>query len=252
MPLYKTDAIFLRVQPFAEADRLTTLLSPEHGKIRAVARGVQKGRSPLTAAVQPFVRARIVLWQGRSLDGISQAEVKNAHRGIGADLGRLAAAGYCCDLTDAFTSERQEAAAIFALLAQALLWLDGPPAGGQVPVLLRWFELGLLRASGFLPEWRACAGCGRELGEIGERTRFSCGSGGVLCRDCAPADPAGVWLSRNALRALRHLSQAPATGLGPVRVGPLTMGEMDQALAGHIRGIVQRPLLSRAVLDTLS
>ena len=252
MALYKTDAIFLRVQPFAEADRLTTLLTPEYGKVRAVAKGAQKGRGALTAAVQPFVRARLVLWQGRQLDGISQAEVVAAHRSLIADLARLAAASYCCDLADAFTTEGQEAVRIFSLLALALTWLDGASAEAQVPVLLRWFEMGLLRAAGFLPEWWSCTGCGRPLGEPQGRIRFSPSGGGLLCPDCSLSDPQGIWLSRNAVRALRHLAGARAASLDAVRVGPLTMVDMDRALSRHIRGILQRPLVSRAVLDTLS
>lgn len=252
MALYKTDAIFVRVRPFAEADRLVTLLTPERGKVRAVAKGAQKGRGPLTAAVQPFVRARLVLWQGRQLDGISQAEVVASHRSLSQDLGRLAAAGYCCDLADAFTSERQEAPQAFSLLALALAWLDGAPAGAQTPVLLRWFELGLLRAAGFLPELWACTGCGRSVGEPQGRMRFSASGGGLLCADCSPTDAEGAWLSRNAVRALRHIGGAEAGALLGITVGPLTMAEMDGALARHIRGIVQRPLVSRAVLDTLS
>lgn len=252
MALYKTDAIFLRVQPFAEADRLATLLTPDRGKVRAIAKGAQKGRGALTAAVQPFVRARLVLWQGRQIDGISQAEVVAAHRGLSADLARMAAASYCCDLVDAFTAERQETEGVFALLAQALAWCDAAPAEAHTPVLLRWFELGLLRLAGFLPELITCTACARPLGEPQGRTRFSATGGGLLCGDCSGNDPTGVWLSRNAVRALRHISASDAAGLGVVRVGPLTMGEMDTALARHIGGIVQRPLVSRAVLDTLS
>lgn len=252
MALYKTDAIFLRVQPFAEADRLVTLLTPERGRVRAVAKGAQKGRGPLTAAVQPFVRARLVLWQGRQLDGISQAEVVAAHRTLSADLARLAAAGYCCDLADACTAERQEAGPAFALLAQALAWLDGAPPTAQPAVLLRWFELGLLRTAGFLPQLHRCAECGLALGEPQGRTRFSPAAGGLLCAECVPADPEGPWVSRNGVRALRHLAAIPAADLRLVTIGPLTMGEMDGALSRHIRGILQRPLVSRAVLDTLS
>lgn len=252
MALYKTDAIFLRVQPFAEADRLATLLTPSRGKLRVLAKGAQKGRGSLTAAVQPFVRARLVLWQGREIDGISLAEIVAAHRGLSADLSRMVAASYCCDLTDALTSEQQEADGAFAVLAQALAWLDAVPPEAPVPVLLRWFELSFLRSAGFLPELGVCTACDQPLGEPDGPTRFSAAGGGLLCTECSGEDPEGVWLSRNAVRAMRHIAAAGAADLQGVRVGPLTMGEIDTALARHIGGIVQRPLVSRALLDTLS
>lgn len=242
----------LRVQPFAESDRLATLLAPDRGKVRAVAKGAQKGRSHLSAAVQPFVRARFLLWQGRQLDGISQAEVLSAPRGLRADLARFSAASYCCELADALAAERQEAPGLYGCVAAALELLDAAAATPDPAVVLRWFELGVLGGAGFAPELTVCAACGRPLGEPAGRTRFSAAAGGAVCAGCAPGDPAGVWLSRNALRALRHLAAAPAVAVPAVRVGPLTMGQMDHALSRHIARVLQHPLKSRALLDTLS
>src|SRR5579875_3972014 len=120
MPLYKTEAVVLRAAAFGEADRLVTLLSPDHGKIRAVAKGTSRPRSRLAATVQPFVRGRYLLWQGRELDGISQAEALDVHRGLGLDVGAMAAASYCCELADALCQERQEARASYATLLATL------------------------------------------------------------------------------------------------------------------------------------
>jgi DNA repair protein RecO (recombination protein O) len=251
--LYRSEVIVLRVQPFAEADRLATLLSPERGKVRAIAKGAQRGRGTLGATVQPFVRARLVLWEGRQLDGISQAELVNAHRRLSQDVGLMAAGSYCCDLADAFTAERQEARSAFVRLAQALGLLDADPAVAPAPaIVLRWFELQVLREAGFLPELEACTGCGAAIGVPDGRTRLSAGGGGVLCAECAPSAPDALWVSRNALRGLRYVAQAAAATLSGVRVGPATMTEMDAALARHIEAILQRPLRSRALLDTLT
>jgi DNA repair protein RecO (recombination protein O) len=269
--LYKCEGIVLRVQPYGEADRLATLLTPDRGKLRVIAKGAQKGRGPLGAAVQPFVRARFVVWQGRQLDGISQADIVAPHRLLAADLGLLAAAGYCCDLADALTAERQEAPSAFRDLAAALDLLEGtvPPASAETPpaaaagpsgsaapltaVVLRWLELHLLQEAGLQPELEACAACGRALGEPPARLRLSPAQGGVLCPSCGEgAAGEGVPLSRNALRALRYIAAAPASALTRVRVGPATMGEMDAALARHLAAVLQRPLKSRAFLDTLA
>jgi len=251
MAVYRCEAIVLRVQPFAEADRLATLLSPE-GRLRAIAKGAQRGRSALSAAVQPFVRARLVLWRGRQLDGISQAEIVEAHRRLAEDVGLLAAGSYCCDLADGFSIEGQESAAAFEALAAALDALAAPPPAAAPAVVLRWFELRLLEVSGFLPELQACSACGQVVAEPPPRTRLSASSGGLLCPECAAGDPAGVWLSRSALRGLRYLAAALPEALPRVRVGPATMAQMDAGLARHIGGILQRPLRTRALLDTLT
>jgi DNA repair protein RecO (recombination protein O) len=250
--LYRCEALVLRVQPFGETDRLATLLAPEHGRFRALAKGAQKGRSHLSAAVQPFVRARFLLWRGRSLDGISQAEILAVPRQLGGDLGRFAAASYCCELAESVATERQEAAPLYGRLAAALMLLDAPDVAGDQAVVLRWFEIGLLGDTGFLPELGACAGCRAPLGDPAGRTRFSAAHGGLLCAGCAPTAPEGVWLSRNALRAMRHLAAAAAAAVPAVRIGPLTMAQMDHALAAAIGAVIQHPLRSRTLLDRLS
>ncbi len=252
MGLYKCEAVVLRAEPFSEADRLAVLLSPEIGKVRAVARGAQRGRGHLCASVQPFVSGSFVLWQGRSLDGITQVEVRTAHRGLSQNLEAMLAASYCCDLSDALTEERQEAQALHGALLAALGWIEANPDPAALPVALRWFELVALAASGFGPELVQCTACGSELGEPAARTGFSPQGGGVVCGDCAAEDEAVVWLSRNALRGLRYVAASPPAALAGVRVGPRTMAEMRAALDGLIGHILQRPLKSRALLDTLS
>lgn len=249
MALYKADVTVLHVRPFGEADRLATLLSPEHGKIRAVARGARRGRA-LAAAIQPFVRAELVLWHGRQLDGISQAEVRQARRGLSQALETVAAAAYCCELAEAFASERQEALELVAALDAALDAIERQGPAGRRAEVLRWFDLRLLAVSGFAPELASCTGCGRALGEPDGAVGFSPEGGGALCPECAPQTPGSVRLSGTALRALRHLHTVEVAAAERVRIGPRTLAEMDQALRLQLQGILQRPLRTRALLDT--
>lgn len=248
LALYKAEAIVLRVQPFGEADRLATLLSPEHGRIRAVAKGARRGRA-LAAAIQPFVHADLVLWQGRQLDGISQAEVRDARRGLSLALETVTAASYCCELAEGFAAERQEAPELFSALGGVLDALGRQGPTGRLAELLRWFDLRLLGVSGFSPELDACTGCGRGIGEPDGPVGFSPEGGGVLCAECAHQTPGSVRLAPNALRALRHLARVGAVDAERVRVGPRTMAEMDRALRLQLQGILQRPLRSRVLLE---
>ena len=43
--LYRDDAVVLRVQKLGESDRIITLLSRRHGRLRAVAKGVRRTTS---------------------------------------------------------------------------------------------------------------------------------------------------------------------------------------------------------------
>ncbi len=242
----------LRVRELGEADRLVTLLSPEEGKVAAVARGARRATASLAASVQVFTHLRLVLWRGRTLDGIRLAEVVDAHRDLMADLGLMTAASYCCELAEAFATERQEAGTAFTHLAEALAGLERQGRDGRVAELLRWFDLHLLSDAGYAPALAACAVCGAPIAEPEGRLAFSAQEGGLVCPGCAGTTSQPLWLSTNAVRALRHLAEVDLARAERVRVGPRTMREMDRALMAQIQGILQRPLKTRALLDSLS
>ncbi|MDQ3813961.1 MAG: DNA repair protein RecO, partial [Armatimonadota bacterium] len=120
---YATRGVVLRVRTLGEKDRIMTLLSPERGKFDAVARGARQAKSKLRAVSQPFVLARFLLVQGRSLDIATQAEIEEAHIHITADLLKTAWATYCCELCDALPEQLPDAA-LFDLLCVTLGTLD--------------------------------------------------------------------------------------------------------------------------------
>ena len=42
MPLYRAEAVVLRTAKLGEADRIITLMTRNHGKVRAVAKGIRR------------------------------------------------------------------------------------------------------------------------------------------------------------------------------------------------------------------
>ena len=75
MQLYRDDAVVLRTQKLGEADRIITLLARKTGRVRAVAKGVRRTKSRFGARLEPFTHVDLMLYPGRSLDVITQAEV---------------------------------------------------------------------------------------------------------------------------------------------------------------------------------
>jgi DNA repair protein RecO (recombination protein O) len=76
--LYRDEAVVLRVQKLGEADRIITLLTKRHGRVRAVAKGVRRTRSKFGATVEPFSHVDVQLYPGRSLDIVTHAESLHA------------------------------------------------------------------------------------------------------------------------------------------------------------------------------
>ena len=86
MPLYSDEAIVLRTHKLAEADRIITLLTREHGVVRAVAKGVRRTSSRFGSRLEPFTHVDLQLAVGRNLDTITQADTA---RPTAPHLGRL-------------------------------------------------------------------------------------------------------------------------------------------------------------------
>src|SRR5690625_50449 len=72
--LYRDEAVVLRTHKLGEADRIITLLTRHHGRVRAVAKGVRRTSSKFGARLEPFSLVDVQLHIGRSLDIITQAE----------------------------------------------------------------------------------------------------------------------------------------------------------------------------------
>src|SRR3954463_16137094 len=72
--LTRDEAIVLRVQKLGESDRIVTMLTRRHGRIRAVAKGVRRTSSPVGARLEPFGLIDVQWIEGRSLHVISQVE----------------------------------------------------------------------------------------------------------------------------------------------------------------------------------
>ncbi len=184
MGLRNDQGIVLRGFPFGEADRVVVILSPNHGKLRTVAKGVRKTKSRFGGRLEPFTHVDLILYEGRNLDTITQVSVIEAFPKLRSDLDRVLAAGTMVEAIDAVTQENESSLRAFLLLQRGLRILE---SGAAHLDLLTAFLLGVAEVVGISPAFDHCAGCGRRDNLV----RFSFGDGGVLCeRDRTPGSVA--------------------------------------------------------------
>jgi DNA repair protein RecO (recombination protein O) len=72
--VYRTAVIVLRRTDFGEADRLLSVFTPEHGKLRLVAKGARKPSSRKSGHLELFSEGQFLVAVGRDLDIVTQAE----------------------------------------------------------------------------------------------------------------------------------------------------------------------------------
>jgi DNA repair protein RecO (recombination protein O) len=184
--LYRDEGIVLRTQKLGEADRIVTVLTRRHGKVRAVAKGVRRTKSKFGARLEPFSHVDLQLWTGRSLDIVNQAESIRAYgTGIAADYPAYTAGTAVLETADRLTSEEKEPSLrLFLLVVGALRALsDGVHPPGLV---LDAFLLRAMSVAGWEPALSDCARCA----EPGPHRHFSVPAGGTVCPGCRPTGSA--------------------------------------------------------------
>ena len=186
MPTYRDEVVVLRTHKLGEADRIVTMLSRRHGKLRGVAKGVRRTSSRFGARLEPFMVADVQLYKGRSLDIIQQAESLGAY---GADIAvhydRYTAASAMVETADRL-NEAEATPQQYLLLVGGLRSLArGDHSARSV---LDSYLLRVMSLSGWAPSLNACARCGAP----GPHDWFVAQLGGIVCAACAPAGAARV------------------------------------------------------------
>jgi DNA repair protein RecO (recombination protein O) len=183
VPLYRDEGVVLRTQKLGEADRIITVITRAHGRVRAVGKGVRRTRSKFGSRLEPFTHVDLQLYEGRSLDVVQQAETLAPYGDrIAADYGRYTAGTAMLETAERLTAEEKEPATQqFLLLVGGLRTLaDGSHASGLV---LDSFLLRSLAVGGYAASFEDCARCGRP----GPHSFFNVAAGGVVCVTCRPA-----------------------------------------------------------------
>lgn len=256
---YASEAIILKRSDLGEADRVITLFAPYKGKFHAVAKGARRPVSKLAGHLELLNRSQLQLAQGRTLDIITQAEVRENFLRLRVELWHMTCGFYLAELVDRFVEERVQHTDIYTLLLQTLRYLDadasalsgqiaGTSSQDKTSLLLRYFELHLLTAVGYAPSLHTCVSCASELlpGENG----FKASLGGVLCPSCSH-----LWerrLSLNAFKVLRYMQSKTWQEAARIRLNEPLSQELQALMHGLLRFHLERDLKSWSFLDMLA
>jgi len=183
MRLYRDRAVVLRQHKLGEADRIVTLLTRDHGLVRAVAKGVRRTRSKFGSRLEPFAHIDVQLHPGRNLDIVTQVvSIDSFTTDIVSDYGR-----YTCACAVLETAERlagEEHAPVPALHRLTVGALRAV-ADGRRPreLVLDAYLLRAMAIAGWAPALTECARCAAP----GPHRAFHIGAGGSVCMHCRPS-----------------------------------------------------------------
>jgi DNA repair protein RecO (recombination protein O) len=200
MTLEKLQAFVLSNSAYGESDRIVTLFTLEHGRLKGFARGARNSRKRFGPALEPFARIDLQLNFKDGLSSLRSADVITLYAGIRGGLATIAHALYACELVECLTPEGQPLPRLYRLLAA---WLERLDAGYADAADRRMFEINLLNILGYRPSLAACSRCGADFDERGALMQQG---GELVCRFCAATG------SKLPAAALRWLGLCLATG----------------------------------------
>lgn len=242
----RTEGVVLRRRSMGEADRLVTLYTPYHGKVKAMAKGIRRPKSKMAGHLELFMRTDLLIAEGRTFDIITQAEMIEGYLPLRQSLDAMTYASHFVELLDGFTEENDENRRIYLLLASGLAWLA---ATNSLERTARYFELKLLDAAGYQVQVMNCTICGQELQP---RAQFySVMAGGVVCPDCAHNRNDVFRLSLNALKVLRFMERYPFQEVEGLNLSPGVLAEVERLLHATLRFYLERRLRSVDFLQRL-
>ena len=197
-PTYRDQALVLRKLDYGEADRIYTLLTREHGKVGAIAKGVRKPASRLASSLELYGRLDVQLAEGRNLDVITQA-VRIPGPRLEANLERTAHAALIAEVADRVSEDRHPLEGLFEL---AVLALDELARESTPRRASAYFLAQALDMLGWAPNLGACVVCERPLADGG--AHFSPAAEGFAC----PEDRAAGMLeiAPTTLKVLRVMA----------------------------------------------
>lgn len=222
----KLRAFVLSSLDYSDKDRIVSLFTLEHGRIRAFARGARNSRKRFGAALEPFARITVETRVKDGLSSLLQAEIDSIYPAIRSDLNRIAHALYACELVEVITPEGHPLPRLYRLMAA---YLDHVEAEAALESGRRFFEINLLNILGYRPSLDSCTRCDAPFGEEGAWMQAG---GEPVCNLCCAAG------QRLAAATLKKLAACLRTGtFGQIDLDGDVMLQasalLDEAIAVH-------------------
>ncbi|MHA1880116.1 MAG: DNA repair protein RecO [Candidatus Heimdallarchaeota archaeon] len=246
---YKACAFVLHTLDYGESDRIVTFYTDEFGKLKGIAKGARRSRKRFANAIDLFSRSAIVFSRknNQGLAVIENCDVINYYPEIRADLEKSILASYFIELTDNFTVEGKKNPQLFQLVQDFLGLIGG---GNNPEEITRFFELRLLKLSGYEPALERCHVCNTPLDKT-ENIFFSPLDGGIKCIKCAQNDVSSIPVSIGTIKMLLMGKEIETSKIHRLAFSKQSLKESSEILGSFIRHILGRKLNSLQILNKI-
>lgn len=191
-------AIVLSRTDYGEKDRILTIITPEHGKLRAIAKGVRSAKSRLAGGIELFAENKLNLVRGRSeLYTITSSRMHRYFGDISKDIDKSMYVYDCLKTVNKLSPDHAGGEYYPALLKLLEALSAGKVPAEQIKI---WYALKLLDSLGSTPNFKT-DGEGKDLRE-NSAYQYD------FDKHCFFAKPGGPY-GADHIKLFRHLSSSP-------------------------------------------
>ena len=203
LSLFKCNAVVIKTQDFKENDKLVWLFTEEYGKITAIAKGAKRSKSKFLSITLPLCYGEYLVFKGKSLFNLQEGKIRNSFQGLLNNLDKLTYSSYICELIDIALLEGEKNKSLFKEFVTTLYLLNTDAI--EYELLIRSFELKLLKATGYGLDLDYCTSCKKK---INVANYISLTSFGGICEECN--NEHGIYISKGAYNAIKFLFNTPS------------------------------------------
>lgn len=187
---FMTEAINLKNYPLNDNDSIVVMFSKQKGLMRAVAKGVKRPKSKLGARVQMFIANQLMLFEGKNLDTIAQAQSLNTFSKIRSDLDKLSYSMYVAELVNNFCSSQynndENYGEIYDLIFHTYEKMASATTKEEILLISLKFQIKLMNLLGWGLDFNYCSKCQKDIeDDLDKSCVFSYELGNFLCLECS-------------------------------------------------------------------
>lgn len=214
--------LVLRVSAYNESDSLLTILTKDHGRIVAKARGLRRKNSPLTAPCQLLAYGEFILFEYRGFYTINEASSIELFQQLRNDLVKLSLGTYFAQVAEVLSQEDISNPELLSLVLNCLYTLcKSELPNEQVKAV---FELRCACLAGYEPDLHGCHNCNHPLPD-----RFDVTQGQLECHSCSSPGTGGIRMPVNlgVLDSMRYICHCSPKRLFGFQAGESTIRDLS-------------------------
>jgi len=248
-------AICLRAVNYSETSQVVTLLTHDHGKVAAMAKGSRRPKSSFDGSIEIFSYGQVMFTvkdSGGQLATLTDFEQQPQFRKLHENLRSMHAALFAAELTEAFLEGHDPHPQLFVKLIKFLETLQNAKNDSIMLAWLILYQLRLLEETGQAPLLDSCVNCGENInpppakrqklspsqrGEEMEGMReyyFSSRENGLLCSNCQTAFVEKRAVDTGMITILQNPAKLPKTNIKQ-------LNEIEHLLIYHFTELLHKP-----------